>query len=688
MRNNTARPQRDNTAYCARVSRRFLFVLACSLGAVLFAGCTGERYLTLRKIPSTPLADPLGLIDSQGPSPTPRTVQLLRRLDVGDAAASGDHTPELARLEQLISEDPTPDKVYSYAELAFIVGKEHERAGKNKESLDFFARSVANAYLYLFDEQFDARRNKYDPEFRLACDVYNSSLEAAMRILHKTGQFKPGGAARITTLGQTFTIDVVLRGPWSADEIESIDFVSNYELQGLKNQYHTYGLGVPLILNRKTREIRQPSDEFYPPSLSLPATAFLHVMTTPVDAAPGSGERHCRLEILDPLATTDLIVRERRVPLETDLSIPLAHGLDQPSMRENDWATTGLLNPGAAEQSKGLYLMEPYDPHKIPVVMVHGLWSSPMTWMEMFNDLRALPEIRERYQFWFYLYPTGQPFWISAAQFRSDLNHVLTTLDAHKECPSLRHMVLIGHSMGGLVSKMQTLYSDDRFWGIVSEKTLDELKAPDDIKQKVRSAVYFEPNPAVQRLITIATPHRGSNFANDATRWLSHYLINLPAKMMASSQALMTNNPGFFRSTELIATSTSIDSLAPDHPVLMQMLEARKADWIHFHNIVGVVEGQSLIGRVTSEGDGIVTLQSAHLDDVESEIRTPADHVTVHRHPRSVLEVRRILSEHAAQFDAEHGKRAIRRISKVRLTDDYSEPAAQGASLRSSRSSR
>jgi hypothetical protein len=646
--------------------RRLERAAACCFALILsIAGCSNDRYLTLRKVPTTPLADPLGLFESQGPSPTPRTVQLLRRLDVAQNTDSADHAPEVARLEQLIASDPTPDKVYSYAELAFIVGKQREKAGKNDDALDYFARSVANAYLYLFDKKFDARRNKYDPEFRLACDVYNSSLEAAMRILQKTGQFKPGSATKIKTLGQTFTIDVVLRGPWDPEEIESIDFVSNYELQGLKNQYHTYGLGVPLILSRKSDVRRSAGEQFYPPGLSFPATAFLHVMTELDEGAPNSSERHVRLEILDPLATTDLFVRERLVPLETDLSIPLAHCLDHPAMREQQSATLGLLNPGEAEQAKGLYLMEPFDPHKIPVVMVHGLWSSPMTWMEMYNDLRALPEIRERYQFWFYLYPTGQPFWVSAAQFRADLDMVLTTLDKEENHPSLRHMVLIGHSMGGLVSKMQTLYSEDRFWGLVSDKPFDELKAPDEIKQRVRSAVYFEPNEAVHRIITIGTPHRGSNFANDTTRWLSHYFINLPTKMLATSQALMTNNPGFFRNTELIATNTSIDSLAPESPVLMEMLEAKRAPWVAYHNIIGVVEGKTLIGRVTSEGDGIVTARSAHLDGVESEIPVPADHVTVHRHPRSVLEVRRILSVHAAKYDFEQGRGAIRRITTL-----------------------
>ena len=115
-------------------------------------------------------------------------------------------------------------------------------------------------------------------------------------------------------------------------------------------------------------------------------------------------------------------------------------------------------------------MLEPYDPNRIPVLMVHGLWSSPTTWMDMFNDLRSFPEIRERYQFWFYLYPSGQPFWISATQLRNDLVTMRDAFDRPRRDKSLDNMVLVGHSMGGLVSRMQTIDSGDEFWRIVSEQ--------------------------------------------------------------------------------------------------------------------------------------------------------------------------------------------------------------------------
>ena len=100
-----------------------------------------------------------------------------------------------------------------------------------------------------------------------------------------------------------------------------------------------------------------------------------------------------------------------------ELGPPLAFFLNDPLLKTEALATFALLNADFGEQFRGVYMLEPYDPEKIPVLMVHGLWSSPVTWMEMFNDLRSKPEIRNNYQFWFYLYPTGQPFWISAAQF-------------------------------------------------------------------------------------------------------------------------------------------------------------------------------------------------------------------------------------------------------------------------------
>ena len=121
------------------------------------------------------------------------------------------------------------------------------------------------------------------------------------------------------------------------------------------------------------------------------------------------------LELHDPLDAKDIVVGDRRVPLESDLSTPLAYFLDRPKL--NQLADYGLIRPDRAAALTGLYMLQPYEPNKIPVVLVHGLWSSPLTWTEMYNDLRSQPEISRHYQIWFYLYPTGQPFWTRLPAF-------------------------------------------------------------------------------------------------------------------------------------------------------------------------------------------------------------------------------------------------------------------------------
>jgi hypothetical protein len=266
--------------------------------------------------------------------------------------------------------------------------------------------------------------------------------------------------------------------------------------------------------------------------------------------------------------------------------------------------------------------------------------------MEMFNDLRAFPEIRNRFQFWFFLYPTGQPFWASAAQLRDTLTEVRGTLDPGVRNPNLDQLVLVGHSMGGLVSMLQTLESGDDFWRLLSDQPLEDLRATPEEKTRLAKSYYFHPCASVKQVITIGTPHRGSEFASDAAREISRRLIKLPEMMLELGTKLALTNPGFFSNKDLLTTTTSIDSLAPDCPIFPVMLRAPRAPWTRYHNIMGVVSRRSILGRVSEDGDGVVSIKSAKLDDAASEISVPADHLEVHRHALSILEVRRILMEH------------------------------------------
>ncbi|MBX3414761.1 MAG: hypothetical protein KF708_18885 [Pirellulales bacterium] len=612
------------------------------------AGCAASGNVALRSVPKNPLTERL-LISAKGyAEPSDRTAQLLRKYDLAGTLKESPRET-LVGLRTVTQEEPSAEKLYAFAELSYLAGK-RVQAVNQQEALDLYSAAVAHAYLYLFDDRVGYGRNPYDPQFRGACDLYNGALEDALRIVSKKQGITPGATHSLTIAGSTWDLSVVSRSKaWHDTDFERFEFVSDYEIRGLTNRYQTHGLGVPLIAVRKPHKGAHAAEDYYPPGLSFPVTAFLRVMPPVADASAAGGvRRQALLELYDPLTSTDINVAGARVPLESDLSTPLAYFLDRPEFV--DTSTIGLLSPAESQETRGLKMVQPYQPGKIPVILVHGLWSSPITWMEMFNDLRSDPLIRAHYQFWFYQYPSGQPFWISATQFRADLWGAREKLDpAHRE-PALDQMILVGHSMGGLVSKMQTVESADAFWRIVSDRPFTDLKADPATRTELERLFFFHPNPSVRRVVTIGTPHRGSQFANATTRYLGHKLISLPQMMVAQTQTLYRENSDLFRDASLLTMTTSIDSLAPDSPVLPVLLTSPQAPWVRYHNIVGVVEDTGWKGRFAGRGDGIVDFSSAHLDNVESEIAVNADHLTVHRHPRSVLEVRRILLEQHAEL--------------------------------------
>ena len=634
------------------------FLLAV-LALAAAGGCASQKMVALRETPRNPLMGQLTLSAHGGPKPSDRTLQFLRVYDLA-GALQGDPQTLLQKVQAILDQEPSAEKIYAVAELSYLQAKRVE-GSKPQLALDFYGAAVLNAYQYLFDQRYRPTRNPYDPHFRTACDLYNASLEAALRLVRKDQSLLPGNTYTIRTAGGNWDITCETRGGnWRREDFKRFEFVSDYEILGLKNHYHTYGLGVPLIGVRRSYPGEPPAAKYYPADISFPVTALLR----PALDAGGSGARAAAsmrnrgvLELYDPLSMGDVVVSNVRVPLESDFTTPLAYFLSNPAF---DVPTAGLLRPerllAAVNGSRplmGLYMVQPYEPGKIPVLMVHGLWSSPITWMAMFNDLRSIPEIRDHYQFWFYLYPTAQPFWNSAAMLRRDLVEVRRMLDPEHREPALDEMVLIGHSMGGLLSRLQTVPSGEAYWGTVTDKPFDRVKASPEVQERLRECFFFEPNPSVRRVVTIGTPCRGSNFSNQTTRWLAKILISLPTMLIQSQEALFRDNKDLFSEKSLLRISNSIDALSPRSPIFPVFVSTPHPPWVTYHNIIGMIPREGLLGKLTS-GDGVVGYESAHMDDVVSELIVPADHSSVHAHPLAVLEVRRILLQHLAELRSFH----------------------------------
>ena len=584
--------------------------------------------------------------------PSERTQQLLRSYNLLERLKSrpGD---VIAWLQKLVSSSPGMDEVHALAEVSKLQADWHFQNGNFRQANKLYAGAVLYSHRFLFDNKLNLKRNAYDPQFRSICDIYNGSLEAVMRELCKSGQLTNGASIMIGDEDLGMMAEVRFEGRWKNQTFERFELVSDYKTEGLANQYHTYGLGVPLIAVLENQASPSPAQKYYPPSLTLPMTAFCEVQPQASFASESGKIQHSALiRLFDPLERKTIQHLDRTIPLESDITTPLAYHLKDPLLNQSVLATATLLNAQLADKIHGVYMLEPYNPNKIPVVMVHGLWSSPVTWTQMFNDLRAIPEIQNNYQFWFYSYATGQPFPISAGQMREDLAEVQRELDPHGSSQALQQMVLVGHSMGGLVSRMQAIDSGNEFWDIAGQGSIKDLQGNQQAIGRINKTLFFNANPAIKRIVTIATPHQGSEFANATARWLSEKIISLPELATDETLKLARENPAILSNPQIL-TGTSIDSLAPTSPWFSALNHIAPQPSTKFHTIVGRLEKKHFLPFSDSSNDpgsdGVVSVTSAQYKYAETNAFVPEEHSSIHFHPQCILEVRRILMSHLVQ---------------------------------------
>jgi pimeloyl-ACP methyl ester carboxylesterase len=290
----------------------------------------------------------------------------------------------------------------------------------------------------------------------------------------------------------------------------------------------------------------------------------------------------------------------------------------------------------------GLSLLRPYRRGKAPVVFVHGLWANPWSWSRMIASLEADAALCDRYQFWTFGYSTGDPIPYSASLLRRDLEEVRRKFDPDGSDEAFNRMVLIGHSMGGLLAKMMVQDSGTRLWRLISNHPVDELAGEPDDRKLFRSALIFKPRPEIRRVVFIATPHRGSPVDQGDLERLGSRLVRLPDPLRASHQRLMARNgPDFFAERFRKGLPTSIDELEWQSPILMGLDELGLATTIKAHSIIADSRDPPSPGG----SDGLVPYESSHLGGTLSESLVSSGHLC-QDNAAVIREVRRILVEH------------------------------------------
>jgi hypothetical protein len=355
--------------------------------------------------------------------------------------------------------------------------------------------------------------------------------------------------------------------------------------------------------------------------------------------------RELSLAFYDTLITDTIEINGREIPLEADFTTPL--GMLMTNIQAPDMGFTAMKRSDVYLEQTGISMLEPYREDKIPVVMVHGLMSSPQTWVNMFNDLRGDPEIRDNYQFWMFLYPTGLPIIYSASLLRNDLFAIQQQYDPDGSNPNFNQMVLVAHSLGGLLSHIVNQDSGDTYWDEIFTLPFMDIPLSDTNRDFIKPIMFFDRPRFVKRIVFLASPHRGSKVADSLIGQIGAGMITQPKEVVdlvreirSLDRADVNFNPKAFKRK----VPNSIAQLSPESDMLKTMNSIPMSSDVPYHSIIASKNKHLGPGG----WDGMVAYESAHLEGAESEIVVASEHF-VQDHPLAIAEVKRILLKHTAQ---------------------------------------
>ena len=418
-----------------------------------------------------------------------------------------------------------------------------------------------------------------------------------------------------------------------------VDFVpiANLEVTGLRDRYRRAGLGAPVAASTVAGVARSGLE--IPPRVKVPATFFLRLEDPWAQLRAQRLQGNLELYVTSDTETVE--VGDRTLSLEAEPTAALAYMLSGSEAWDTELG--GFLFGELLRQRTPTQLgaLDPYRPGRIPIVFVHGTASSPARWAEMFNELQNDPRIRQRYQFWFFTYETGNPVLYSAMRLRESLEGAVATLDPAGQDPALRQMVLIGHSQGGLLVKLMVVDLEEEIRAEL-RTMLENPGVSDETRDLMRRLTAVRPLPFVRRVIFLATPHQGSYVAGS---WLAHQvsrLVRLPGQVLRAAEDVLTRDPEL--AVRFRGRLSSVQAMTPGSPLITVLAPAPLAPGVIGHSIIAV-KGD---GPFQQDTDGVVAYSSAHLDGMASELVVNSGH-SVQQNPEAIEEVRRILREHAAR---------------------------------------
>ncbi len=585
----------------------------------------------------------------------------LRRNDLAETQRVAPQEVIAALHQKVVDGRAEVDDVGALAEVSFAYARSLEKAlpevdrreetaargavfesSAGREARAHYLAAALYAFAYVFPPTSGDKPAVINPRARDATEIYNEALARAFS--DDLGVVYP----RSGTFGLPFgTLEVGFDANdlrWGDRELATMLPVIDYNVHGVVNRYRQEGAGAALVAKTVPRAETSAPD-FVDPNAWVAATLIMLFKDPWQQLRETNLEARLRL-FKEHDGDPSLVLDNRHLPIEYEPSAALVASFEQSKVWESGMSRF-FGRAMAIDQASRLYARKPYSGGQIPIVLVHGTDSTPATWIDTVNDLEADPEIRNRYTFWFFSYESGNPILYSAWILRSSMDAARARLDPEHLDPCLDQMVVIGHSQGGLLTKLTAVDSGTEFWDKQFDAPFEELEDEIDpeVRELVREGMFVKPLPYVDRVVFISTPHRGSYLASpDLVRRLAARLIRMPRDVVTIGASAGRLNRHRYKRFQRSTVSTSIDNMSPSDPFIEVLSEIPIAPPAKAHSIVALRPGED---RETG-GDGVVKYKSAHIEGVESELIVASSH-SAQAKPATIEELRRILRLHTAE---------------------------------------
>ena len=521
------------------------------------------------------------------------------------------------------------------------------------EQLKMLDKSIRYSYAYLFKTKRKPIDRIFDNRQVQIRDFYNQAIAKLVTISAQRSSVKK--ATDSVKIGNSiYNINLDQYQLLKNKELDR--FISSYNLNfsGLRTINRRDGFGSEFVAvfpaseeKYNNKYILDPLNASYQTSIN-PNIHKARYLSATIVARPVKAESvddiinspNITVQVMDPYRTENVDIAGKSYPLAANFSAP--YGL---WLAENNLGAAAYLSLIDREERltmPHLYMLEPYNPNKKVIVLVHGLASSPEAWIALTNDIMGDSILREHYQVWQVFYSTNMPILESRFQIYALLKQAFGGLNPND--PADKDAVLIGHSMGGIISRLLVSNAD------ISQSALSMMSPYQQAKLKkhpiVSERLKIQPITNFDRAVFMSSPNRGTDFADLWFTRAARKIIKLPGAFLGAVTDTITN-----QDIDAKDILTRIDK---------GLIQNGPSDLSHKSKFMALTEDinppkgfvfHSIIGNKTNSKDpdvmtdGIVPYKSAHLDGATSEVIIKGGH-SIQKTPEAVLELRRILRQH------------------------------------------